>query len=122
LPLDCHHKNLPLADDPHVLPALRIRANLVASMVTVIERSSTPPTGGCCKPQPRCSVAKATSRLARTALAAVCVQAIWTASAPSISSFGAAFIVSAAKGYANSSNSPFASLRSRVSNPSVNHP
>jgi hypothetical protein len=27
--------NLPLADDPHVLPALRIRANLVASMVTV---------------------------------------------------------------------------------------
>jgi hypothetical protein len=27
LPLD---KNLPLADDSHVLPALRIRANLVA--------------------------------------------------------------------------------------------
>ena len=35
---------------------------------------------------------------------------------------GAAFIVSAAKSYANSSSSAFASFRSRVSNPSVNHP
>jgi hypothetical protein len=38
----------------------------------------------------RRSVPNPLSSLARTAIAAVCVQAIWRASAPSISSFGAA--------------------------------
>jgi hypothetical protein len=45
----------------------------------------------------RRSVAKGTSSFARTAMAAVCVQAIWTSSAPSTSSLGAAASIARAQ-------------------------
>src|ERR1700730_14764537 len=46
------------------------------------------------------------SSLARTAIAAVWVQAIWTASAPSISSLGAAASIIASAAFIESSETP----------------
>jgi hypothetical protein len=54
----------------------------------------------------RRSVAKATSSLARTAMAAVCVAAIWAASAASISSFGFAASIIASEAFMESSEIP----------------
>jgi hypothetical protein len=85
-----------------LLPAVtQPSKNLYLGCISPIKRAAADPNA-----TTRRSDVKGMSSLARTAIAAAWVQAIWTASAPSISSLGAAASIIASAPFIESSETP----------------